>query len=149
MKVSQDETLEELSCLVENDDEKKIEKLKFGSYVIPNSMDFTTWGHSHFFDDKNVIVYKKSSSLEYHIELFDNYQLVDLKNDDYIILSFKDTMNDKSDLSTFTRKLKRQEYIFDQGKLLIKKIEKNVKFLSGKRKDKYLSDNIITMDLEN
>ena len=51
-------------------------------------------------------------------------------------------MNDKSDLSTFTRKLKRQEYIFDQGKLLIKKIEKNVKFLSGKRKDKYLSDRI-------
>ena len=128
---------------------KKIETSRFGGYKLPNTMDFTKWGDCQFLDERNIIVHKKSSNLQYHIELFDNYQLVDLKNDDYIILSFKDTMNDKSDLSTFTRKLKRQEYIFDQGKLLIKKIEKNVKFLSGKRKDKYLSDNIITMDLEN
>jgi len=57
-------------------------------------------------------------------------------------------MNDKSDLSTFVRTLKNQEYVFEQSKLLLKKIEKNVKFLSSKKKDKYLSEKIITMDLE-
>ena len=57
-------------------------------------------------------------------------------------------MNDKSDLSTFTRTIKNQEYIFEEGKIKLKKIKKNVKFLSKKTKDKNLSDNIITMDLE-
>ena len=128
---------------------ENIETMRFGGYNLPNTMDFTKWGNYHFLDDKNVIVYKKKSSeLEYHIELFDNYQLVNLKSDDFILLSFKDSMNDKSDLSTFTRTLKNQEYIFEEGKLLLKKIEKNVKFLSSKKKDKYLSEKIITMDLE-
>jgi hypothetical protein len=74
--------------------------------------------------------------------------LVELKNDENLLFSFKDTMNDKSDLSTFTRNIKKQEYIFEQGKLLLKKNERNVKFLSSKKKDKYLSYKIITMDLE-
>ena len=75
------------------------------------------------------LLYKSSSSLTYHVELFNNYQLVELKLNDKIVLTFKDTMNHNSDLSCFTRVIKNQEYIFDNGKLLIKKIIKNVSFL--------------------
>lgn len=39
-------------------------------------------------------------------------------------------MLDKIDLSTFSRKLKTQEYIFQEGKLVVKKIEKKVSFLN-------------------
>jgi len=140
--------IDDSNILKNKDKTNKIETFRFAGYNLPNTMDFTTWGDYHFLDERNVIVHKKSSKLEYHIELFNNYQKVELKSDDFILLSFKDTMNDKSDLSTFTRTIKRQEYIFEEGKLLLKKIEKNVKFLSSKKKDKYLSDKIITMDLE-
>jgi hypothetical protein len=60
----------------------------------------------HFFDDFNAIVYKKSSHLEYYIQLFDKYQEVDVVLEDKIILSFKDQMLDmrSGDFTTFSRK---------------------------------------------
>lgn len=68
----------------------------------------------------NEIFYKKGSQfqLEYYIKLFDNYQEVELMMDEKIVLIFKETMNDKINLSTFTRKLKKQKYIFEEGKLV-------------------------------
>jgi len=36
-------------------------------------------------------------------------------------MSFKDTLNDVNNLSTFTRKIKNQEYIFIDGELKLKK----------------------------
>jgi hypothetical protein len=125
-------------------------KIKFSGFNIPYTMDFNLWGDVHWLDkDKNnIIVYKKSSELEYHIKLFDNYQTVDLMFDDKILLSFKDIMNDKYDLTTFTRKMKKKEYIFKEGNLILKKIEKNVSFLTKTNRNFYLSYNFLTMDLE-
>jgi hypothetical protein len=45
-------------------------------------------------------------------------------------------------------KLKNQEYIFEQGKLVLKKVEKKVQFLKNTRKSGFLSDKFINMDLE-
>lgn len=121
---------------------------KFGGYSLPTTMDFTLWGRCHFVSDKEVIVFKKSSKLEYHIQLFDKHQEVDLRLDDTILLSFKDTMNDKEDLSTFTRSLKNQKYIFKEGILCLKMIEKISQFLKKVGASMYLSRKFITMDLE-
>ena len=90
----------------------KIGSLRFGGYNLPATMDLTLWGDFQFTEDNSAIVYKRSSQLEYHIQLFDNYQLVELKLGDKIVLSFKDEMNHKSDLSSFTRTVKNQVYIF-------------------------------------
>jgi hypothetical protein len=57
-------------------------------------------------------------------------------------------MNDKHDLSTFTRQIKNQTYIFRDGKLVLKKIEKSVSFLKPIKKNMYNSKKFITMDLE-
>jgi hypothetical protein len=111
-------------------------------------MDLTLWGDYQFITDTKVIVYKKSSNLEYHVELFDRHQIVELKLNDKILLTFKDIMKDKSNLNTFTRTINNQEYIFENGELLVKKIKKNVSFLTKVKRDMNNSKNFITMDLE-
>lgn len=122
--------------------------IRFGGYSLPSTMDSTDWGDYHLIDENHIIVYKKGSHLEYHVKLFDRYQLVDLKLNETILLSFKDVMNHKEDLSSFTRHLKNQEYVFIEGELVIKKIKKGVKFLSKLKRNMYNSKNFITMDLE-
>jgi hypothetical protein len=101
-----------------------------------------------YISDTKAIVYRKGSFSEYHVELFDFYQIIDLKLDDKTLFSFKDTLNDKSNLSTFTRTIKNHEYIFNEGELLIKKIKKEVEFLTKINRKMSLSKNFITMDLE-
>lgn len=120
----------------------------FSGYNLPAIMDITKWGNYQFISDTKAIIYKKSSHLEYHVELFDNYQLVELKLNDKIVLTFKDTMNDKDNLSSFTKYIKNHEYIFENGELLVKKIKKNVSFLTKVKRDMNNSKNFITMDLE-
>lgn len=127
---------------------KKQETLNFGGYNLPSTMDINSWGNCHFLSEGKAIVFKPSSSLIYHVELFNNYQLVELKLNDKILLTFKDTMNHRSDLSSFTRTLNNQEYIFEFGILILKKITKNVSFLSKSKRNMYNSKNFITMDLE-
>jgi hypothetical protein len=57
-------------------------------------------------------------------------------------------MDHKSNLSSFTRYLRKHEYIFRDGDLLLKKIEKNVSFLSKIKQNNFYSKKFITMDLE-
>lgn len=124
---------------------------RFGGYSLPNTMDFTTWGDCHFLSDSKIIVYKRNSKLEFYIELSENYQEVELRFDDKVLLSFKDTMLDRrsGDLSSFSRLIKnRHEYFFNKGNLILKKIIKKVKFIKQIRKSNHLSDKFLTMDLE-
>lgn len=121
---------------------------KFGGFNLPLTMDFTTWGDCHFINEQKIIVYKKSSSLEYHIDLHENYQDVELKSNNQKILRFKDTINGRNDLNSFIRVFKNQEYIIDDGKIILKKIHKKVSFLTKKTKNMHNSKKIITMDLE-
>jgi hypothetical protein len=57
-------------------------------------------------------------------------------------------MNDKDNLSSFTRTIKNQEYIFENGELILKKIKKDVQFLTKINRNMNNSKNFITMDLE-
>jgi hypothetical protein len=116
-------------------------------------MDFTTWGESYFSEDGlNVIVLDSVSTSpspkKYYIKLYENYQEVELKFNNLTLLTFKDIMNNKGDLSTFTRIIGNQKYIFINGELIIKKIIKKVNYLKPINKSIYLSHTFITMDLE-
>jgi hypothetical protein len=94
-------------------------KLTFGGYNLPNTMDILNWADIQFLKKTKAICYKKRSNLEYHIELFNNYQLVEVKLNDELLFSFKDYLNDKENLSSFTRFIKNQEYIYEEGKIVI------------------------------
>jgi hypothetical protein len=64
------------------------------------------------------------------------------------ILTFIDYKNDDNNLSTFTRKLKNQEYIFINGKLIIKKLIRKTSFLKPIKPLKKLINKFLTMDIE-
>jgi hypothetical protein len=82
-------------------------------------MDYNKWGSTHIYNDfKNAIVYK--SNREYHISIFDNYNLIDIKIDNKIILSFKDIKLDVNDLTYFKREFKNQCFIFEKGEIKLK-----------------------------
>jgi len=68
--------------------------------------------------------------------------------DDKVLLSFTDTMLDKNDLTTFSRKFKNQEYVFNEGDLILKKLDRKVQYLKRIIRDSYLKEKFITMDLE-
>jgi hypothetical protein len=120
---------------------------QFKGYNLPLTMDITSWGHIYFNDNyTNAIIIKPNST--YFIKLYDSYSEVELKFNNITVLKFKDIMNNKSDLSTFTRIIENQEYIFINGELIIKKIIKKVDYLKPINKSIYLSQDIITMDLE-
>ena len=111
-------------------------------------MDFTNWGNYHFINDNYAIVYDKFSNKEYHIYLYDTYNMVEIKVNDIVLLTFKDELNNKADLTTFTRTSSNHTYIYMNGNLILKKVTKKVKFLKRTNRDMHNSKNFITMDLE-
>ncbi len=64
-------------------------------------MDITTWGVCDFSSDfSEAIIYKKKSKGVYHVKLYETYLDVDLKINNKIVLSFKDTLNDSNNLGS-------------------------------------------------
>lgn len=121
----------------------------FGGFNLPNTMDITEWGVSHIYNNYiNAIVYKNNSKCEYHITLYERSQDVEMKIGNKIILKFTDSMNDNTNLKSFTRKIKNQIYIFENGILILKKIKRETSYLSKIKLSANRNKNFITMDLE-
>lgn len=94
----------------------------FKGYDLPNTMDCTVWGEKYQFSSNYLVatIQKYKSQAYYHIIFKEREQLVELKIDDKILLTFTDKMNDNYDLSTFTRILDDHTYIFREGNLILK-----------------------------
>ncbi len=78
-------------------------------------------GRTVFINDYKAIVYKFNSDVICHINIFNNYTQVKYTISNRVLFNFTDTMRDNSDLSSFVRVIKNQEYIFENGQLLVKK----------------------------
>ena len=117
----------------------KTSSLKFGGYNLPNSLDITKWGECIFNSDyQSAIVYKYNSTSEYHIQIRDKSLHVELKIGDKVLLNFTDNMLDKTDLSTFNRVIKSQNYFYVEGTMVLKQIEKKAQYLTKLRKKMWL-----------
>ena len=94
----------------------------FKGYDLPNTMDCTLWGEKYQFSSNYLIatIKKPKTHAYYHIIFKEREQIVELKIDDKILLTFTDKMNDNYDLSTFTRILDDHTYIFREGNLILK-----------------------------
>lgn len=125
-------------------------QFKFGGFKLPTTLDITRWaGNVQFNDDySKATVYINNSPKVYQVSLFENYQVVKLIINNDVLVEFTDTVNNVNDLSTFTRKIKNQIYIFVNGKLVVKQIDKKVNYLKLISTDQAASDNFVTMDLE-
>jgi hypothetical protein len=112
-------------------------------------MDLTVWGEYVLTSAcTSAIVYKPKSKATYHITLFDPYQEVELKSEDKTLLTFKDIKLDPGNLSSFKRIIRDQEYLFENGVLLLKKLKRKTPFLTKITKSAHRSSKIITMDLD-
>lgn len=134
----------------EIDNEKK-KVFNMLGFHLPSTMDITTWGTIEFNKD-NLFIIKKSQSIAtyYAIEILDDYLKVEMKINNRSILDFIDYPDKKSEspLINFRRLVKGYEYYFEDGKVILFTKLKKTDFLSVKKKDKILSKNILTMDLE-
>ena len=74
-----------------NIEDKINQKINFGGYNLPNSMDISKWGETIFTNNyKKANVQKPNSILYYDIEIQEdriNVNLKNSKNDDKILLS--------------------------------------------------------------
>ena len=112
-------------------------------------MDITKWGvcyFSRYFS--SAIVYKKHSTVVYHVKLLSSSLEAELKIDNKTVLSFTDYLNNGSDLDTFTRKIGNQTYIFEDSILKTKSKEYKNKFIPNKYSDLFFKEKNLTMDLE-
>jgi hypothetical protein len=132
-----------------SEEPNKTKDLKTYGYSIPITMDFTEWGDLMYETDKFAIVQRSKTNSKYFITISDDNLKVDIMMNDKILLSFKDTINNKEgNLLTFTRQVKNNKYVFEDGELVFKKVLKKLSFLKPIKRDKFMSDKIITMDLE-
>jgi hypothetical protein len=120
----------------------------FKGFNLPDTMDYSKWGTIIFQSDLFAEVKKLTSKFSYHINILDKSLLVTLKYKDKIILEFTDEQIEKGKLNSFIRKIKNQEYIFIDGKLVLKKIKKQTKFIAEIISPSSISKNFLTMDLE-
>ena len=125
-----------------------IPSIKFKGLNLPSTMDFSQWGKIIFHSDSFALVKKLNSKFNYHINIFEKSLSVALKFKDKSILDFMDEQIEKGKLNSFIRKVKDQEYIFIDGKLVLKKIKKQVKFIEKIISSGFISKNFVTMDLE-
>src|SRR5882762_102413 len=124
-------------------------KHKINGFNLPNTMDFSTWGDYEISEDsKYAIVQKYKSKAKYFIKIKENSLNVDLKLNGKVLYQFTDTRLDKKDLTYFSRKLKTHNYIYKNGNLIIKEIERKYKYLKPIKKNLIINKNLITMDLE-
>ena len=129
-------------------------KFSFHGRYLNNNMDIFSWGNVKYVNEDftKIIISKTNSKAEYHIRLFDNYSLIDYKVNNKTIFKFKDQLIDsklENCLYNFTRTINNQEYLFKEGNLVLKSVNRITKFIQPKKTRVYFRNtNFITMDLE-
>jgi hypothetical protein len=131
----------------------KTESFKFFGYSLPKTMDIQKYGILFKENNNNgiitFIVKKSKSDLYYWITKCEGFNDVVIKHQNKIILKFKDISNDPNNFESFTRFINDNEFIFINGKLILKKILKKTKFLKKiNKKDNKITNKIITFDIE-
>nr|QWO71383.1 DNA polymerase [Termitomyces sp. Mi165-7] len=127
--------------------------LKFKGYILPNTMDISLWGESIIEKDySKAIILKRQSKAVYQVEIRNKNLNVKYLINNKVILTFSDYMDDKYNLSTFTRKIKykNKEIIYKimDGKIVFMSKLIEFKFMKGVSKESDYKNKFITMDFE-
>lgn len=110
---------------------EKEENIKFLGNNLPNTLEFNKWGHLLEENESFILIKKFNSKLQYHINKINNQYKIQFKSNGRFIMEFIDELIEKNNLSSFIRKNKNHEYIFINGKLILKK--KNKRIIKNKR----------------
>ncbi len=126
----------------------KIESFKFLGYNLPNSIDYTILGEIIQSNGNIIIIKNSKTNYFYNIIKYETHNFIQIKFKDQIIIEYKDYLDDPYNLGTFTRKIKNHEYKFIDGKLIVKKLERQNKFIKSIKQDKDITNKFITLDIE-
>nr|QWO71388.1 DNA polymerase [Termitomyces sp. T70a] len=125
----------------------------FKGYSLPNTMDLFEWGEPILEKDfSKATILKEKSKAVYQVEINDRHLNVRYFINNKVLFSFSDYLEDKFDLSTFTRILKvnnkESRYKFIEGKRVF--MSKLIEFKHMKRvkKESDYKNKFITMDFE-
>jgi DNA polymerase family B len=132
--------------------------LEFSAFNIPSTADYTKWGEiilkefNSLTNDFNKIIIKptkKDCTALYHVTLFDDYNFVEYKVNDTVILKFTDQILDKNNLNTFRRTVDDKK-IFDfvNGEVVLKRKKTSLFKIEKLKEEKSFNNKIITMDIE-
>lgn len=144
--------------------------LDYKGVKIPTTMDLTLWPNISLPNDSNAATsyYEldrggNKTRIDFIIEMREKESFVTVNSNNETLFSFRDVMNNPSDLSDFTRTIIKEKiilkeknithilnkvyYCFDgEAYFTIEDLKKN--FIKAKETDKNLNDKILTLDLE-
>jgi hypothetical protein len=138
---------------IDNNNNNKSDKLptfKFYGYNLPLTMDITKWGTILSHDNNHYLIQREKSNLIYDITIEDLWNKIQIKDSNNLtILTFKDIKDiNNQDKSSFNRIINNQTYHFNNGKLILKTLEKSTNILTPLKVDKKLNHKFITLDIE-
>lgn len=111
-------------------------------------MVFTLWEIVLFNLDSFTRIKKLNSNSIYNIQIFDKELKVKLQVKDKNIIEFTDKILNNGKWNYFTRTIKNQEYLFIDGKLILKKIKKSTYILKPLYPQGLFSPQFLIMDLD-
>lgn len=126
----------------------KVDMITMKSYRLPKTANYAVWGLLILNEDNLYIIAKPNSNLYYHVKSCDGYNEVELKRGKNVILCFKDTFKDPSNLTTFTREIGLQTFIFEKGELVFQTKEIKTNYLKTIKQAPSLFDKILVFDIE-
>lgn len=130
--------------LTESYKTKKVPAFRFKGYNLPISTDLEAWGLVNKLD--NNIFKVNSNTREYKVTKFIDKQVFEVMSDNKVLFSFTDIFGENS--NSFTRILKDKEFIYKNGELIVKKLNRKTDFITKIKVDKQLSNKFITLDIE-
>lgn len=125
-----------------------INNVNLGRFNFPATTDYTYWGDVIKNID-NIITVKKLISknpYNYEITLMDDKHHVKAYKGNKMLHEFTDIYGDNH--TSFTRIIGLHEYIFENGKVILKKIRRRVKFINKINIEKKEINKFITLDIE-
>jgi len=120
----------------------------FGGYDLPKTMDFNKWGVVQKINDFKFVVHRLKSKAIYSIVINKDFNEIDFKIGEQLIVKFFDYKTESDELDSFRRIVNNQEYLFQEGRIVYKTIARKCKFINKIAMSTTLTSKFVTMDLE-
>ena len=126
---------------------------KISNINLPLTMDLHDWGNIKFTSN-----YKEANleieNYDYHFTLYKNYYICEITSkNDVNLLTFKDSLLNKEDLTYFKREIihkgfTRRLFIYNNYEVIFKAVKHIPKFLTKINKVGFIKNKFITLDIE-
>lgn len=123
----------------------------YSGYQFPSTTDLSTWGNVLIQDNNNSIYIEsflkiRGQSIFYNIFKYDDHNLVQVFFNKILLLTFKDVIIKYP--YSFKRIIKNNEFNYENGQIINKKIKRKVQYIKPLSKNLYRTTQFITLDIE-